>query len=121
MRDADPDGSGEVDFNEFAGALQQQIDSGNTAGGLAAITSQAGSFFGFLNPFSWFATEPPPKPVPVNLGTPNMIRGLPPTKQPQGGAPPPQLRPALSGGPDMWYSHRSGQRSDSFRRCAAAY
>lgn len=54
MVSADPDGSGEIDFEEFVVALKQQMESG---GQLAEVVTSAGGFFGF-NPWSWFAREP---------------------------------------------------------------
>jgi len=57
MRDADPDCSGAVDFEEFCEALARQN------GALAAVTSEASTFFGFLNPFSWFGPSSPRAPA----------------------------------------------------------
>ena len=51
---ADPDGTGTIDFDEFVAALTQQMESG---GQLATVVTTAGGFFGFLNPFNWFAGE----------------------------------------------------------------
>lgn len=51
MKDADPDGSGEVDFEEFVSVLKKQMKDG---GQLADVFTTAGNFFGFLNPLTWF-------------------------------------------------------------------
>ena len=42
MKEADPDGSGEIDFEEFVAALQKQMSDGWSAGGanLAAVVTQ---------------------------------------------------------------------------------
>ena len=48
MVDADPDGSGEIDFEEFVLVLKEQIAAGK-GGGLAKVVNQAGGFFNFLN------------------------------------------------------------------------
>lgn len=69
MKEADPDGSGEIDFDEFVLVLRKQIDAGG-GGGFFSVFSKASDVFGFLNPFSWFAAAPeatpppPPKPDP---------------------------------------------------------
>ena len=55
MKEADPDGSGSVDFDEFCTVLTKQMEAG---GQLASVVDSASSFFGFLNPFSWFAPKP---------------------------------------------------------------
>ena len=55
MKEADPDGSGSVDFEEFCAVLTKQMESG---GQLASVVDSASSFFGFLNPFSWFSSKP---------------------------------------------------------------
>jgi hypothetical protein len=62
MREADPDGSGEVDFEEFVIVLKVQMEAG---GQLAAVVEEASSAFGFLNPFSWFKATPSPKAAEV--------------------------------------------------------
>lgn len=55
MNEADPDGSGSVDFEEFCAVLTKQMESG---GQLASVVDSASSFFGFLNPFNWFSSKP---------------------------------------------------------------
>ena len=46
-----PDGSGEVDFDEFVLTMRTQATGG---GGLADVAGAAGAFFNlFANPFSW--------------------------------------------------------------------
>ena len=71
MRDADPDGSGHIEFEEFASVLKKQLKSGK--GGLASVVTEASSAWGFLNPLSWFAEEPassaasaPPSAAPAS-------------------------------------------------------
>ena len=51
MREADPDDSGEVDFDEFVSVLTKQMEAG---GQLASVVNSASDFFGFLNPLTWF-------------------------------------------------------------------
>ena len=60
MKEADPDGSGEVDFEEFVAVLKKQIGEGG--GGLLSAFSGVSSLLGLLNPLSWFAPPPPPPP-----------------------------------------------------------
>ena len=79
MNDADPDGSGEIDFEEFVAVLTVQMEKG---GQLASVMSEASSFFGFLNPMNWFASAPAPPPAPAPApeqppipGTPGMTPG----------------------------------------------
>ena len=47
MKDGDPDGSGEIDFEEFVTVLKKQMKEG---GQMADVFTQATNFFGFLNP-----------------------------------------------------------------------
>ena len=51
MRDADPDGSGQIEFEEFVTVMRSQMDKG---GGLADVVAAAGNLFGWLNVGSWF-------------------------------------------------------------------
>lgn len=53
MKEADPDGSGQIDFDEFVSVMQGQMAKGD-GGGLANIVSAAGNLFGWVNPLSWF-------------------------------------------------------------------
>lgn len=58
MTEADPNGSGDIDFDEFAAALQSQMKNGT--GGLRDVFTAAGGAFGWLNPLSWFGNSPAP-------------------------------------------------------------
>ena len=73
MKEADPDGSGSVDFEEFVTVLKRQMEAG---GQLAAVVEEASSLFGFLNPFNWFkAKDPePPKKEPPKKMTADELR-----------------------------------------------
>ena len=66
MVEADPDMSGEVDFEEFCSAVKSQVEAGN-GGALAELVQSAGGFFGFFgNLFSFMgggAAEEPAKPA----------------------------------------------------------
>ena len=77
MVDADPDGSGEIDFDELVWATRTQIEAGH-GGKLASVVQQAGSFFGLFGSLlsifgrsseppepqlgSWRGTTPPRRP-----------------------------------------------------------
>ena len=71
MVEADPDMSGEIDFEEFVQVTKAQIEAGN-GGALAAVVQQAGGFFGFFgNIFSMFGGEAPaPAPAPPPAAAP---------------------------------------------------
>lgn len=74
MVEADPDGSGYIEFEEFKTVLQKQLKEGG--GALAGVVTEAGASFGWLNPLSWFGGEEPapkedakpaaPAPTPVS-------------------------------------------------------
>ena len=51
MKEADPDGSGEIDFEEFVAVLKVQMEKG---GQLVSVMTEASSFFSFLNPMNWW-------------------------------------------------------------------
>ena len=57
MKAADVDGSGEMSFDEFFYGLRRELEAGK-GGGLTSIVAQAGSFFDWLNPLSWFPANP---------------------------------------------------------------
>ena len=73
MDDADADGSGVVDFEEFVSAVHRSGGSG----GLAVVANDASSFFGFLNPFGWFGSSAPSTAVELPA------KGLPAKPQAQ--------------------------------------
>lgn len=52
MVEADPDGSGLVEFEEFVTVMAEQMKKGG--GGLVDLVSAAGNLFGWINPMSWF-------------------------------------------------------------------
>lgn len=52
MTEADPDGSGQIEFEEFVAVMADQMKQGG--GGLVDIVSAAGNLFGWINPLSWF-------------------------------------------------------------------
>ncbi|KOO29901.1 calmodulin-like protein 8 [Chrysochromulina tobinii] len=79
MVDADPDGSGAIDFDEFMAVLSKQLGEGKSDG-LASVFSGASSMFGFLNPSLGGRGRAPPSP-------PGWLRGMPPLGQPQEAAP----------------------------------
>lgn len=53
VADADADGSGEIEFNEFVSVLQKHL-AGGSKDGLGAAVMDANSALGWLNPLSWF-------------------------------------------------------------------
>ena len=86
MHEADPDGSGSVDFDEFKTVLKKQLASGG--GGLSNVVTEASATFGWLNPMSWFGPEEPEKkekksakaqPTPSEPGASALVvgQGLP--------------------------------------------
>ena len=54
VKQADPDGNGQLSFDEFVAAILRQAREGGGGGGLAAVVTEASGFFGWLNPLSWF-------------------------------------------------------------------
>ena len=107
MADADPDESGEVDFDEFVGAIKEQMGAGG-GGNLLGVVSGVSSLFGWLNPFAWFTpggsrakdtgAQSAGSAARRGLGArqagaahsptpPGWLRGLPPLGQPQEEAP----------------------------------
>jgi len=90
MKEADPDGSGEIDRAEFEAALRSQASQSSDLG---TVFSQAESLFGWLNPGSWFgkqASDPSAgranrasKKSTVATTTPALRNGLPPSPKPQ--------------------------------------
>ena len=95
VAEADADGSGEVEFDEFVLVLRKQMEGGGTGGALLNVVSEAGSMFGWLNPLSWFATtqaavpDTPPAPVTPAKTPPGTAksRGPVPSLSPQQGPP----------------------------------
>jgi len=87
MADADPDKSGQIEFEEFVAVLKKQVEGGGT-GGLASVVQEAGSHFNLLNPFSWFGggdvsapeASPPPKSRPASAPTAPRSRSPPKSK-----------------------------------------
>ena len=71
---ADADRTGTIEFDEFVGALAAQLAAGE--GDLARVVNEAGSTFGWLNPFSWFA--PSPSSAPAELDAAALATPLPP-------------------------------------------
>ena len=62
VADADPNGSGEIDFKEFTVVLRKQLKEG---GGLGDVVTSALDAFGWLNPMSWFGGEEEGQPKPT--------------------------------------------------------
>lgn len=54
LTQADPNGDGQLSFEEFIQAIHAQKAAGQ-AGGLASVAQTASNAFGWINPFSWFA------------------------------------------------------------------
>ena len=98
MVDADPDMSGQIDFDEFVITVKKQIDSGN-GGELAKVVDTAGGFFGmFNNLFGMFgggdsSTAAPAAPA-ASTGGAAPARSSPP----KGGASPPAASAAFATG-----------------------
>lgn len=78
MKDADPDKSGAIDFEEFSTVLTKQLADGG--GGLANVFTQASSMFGWLNPFSMFGGEPEPAPPPAKAASPPKAASAAPSR-----------------------------------------
>lgn len=73
MKEADPDGSGEIEFEEFVTVLKKQMEVG---GQLATVVEEASSLLGFLNPFNWFKSkepEPHKEPNPPTKESPGKM------------------------------------------------
>ena len=66
VADADPNGSGEIDFKEFTVVLRKQLKEG---GGLGDVVTSASGAFGWLNPMSWFGGEEEGQPKPTGGAT----------------------------------------------------
>ena len=60
VQDADPDATGEIDFEEFMVVMRTQ---GADSGGLADVVSAASNFLGMANPFSWFGSADEEMPL----------------------------------------------------------
>ena len=73
MVEADPDGSGEIDFDEFVTVLNKQMKDGG--GGLFSVFAGASSLFGFVNPLSWFSSKEDPEPPPPGPRSPVVAYG----------------------------------------------
>ena len=74
MQQADPDGSGDIEFEEFKLVMKQQLKAGG--GGLSSVVTEASNAFGWMNPLSWFGPEYPdtmaPAAAPVKTTIPTM-------------------------------------------------
>ena len=82
IAEADPDNSGQIEYEEFVSVLRNQLAGGK--GGLAAVVTEASSAWGFLNPLTWFAADEPapsktqnavPPPVDVPTGKASKAKG----------------------------------------------
>ena len=72
MKESDPDSSGAIEFEEFVTVLKKQTAHEGRPN-LALVFTQASSFFGFLNPLTWFAppeSEEAPAAAPAAVPTP---------------------------------------------------
>ena len=87
---ADPNGDGQLSFDEFVVAIQAQMAAGK-GGGLVAVAEEASSAFGWLNPISWFASTQPESAAPVS---PPALQASPLASQPS--PPASQLSPPRS-------------------------
>ena len=68
MAEADPDNSGQIEYEEFVTVLKKQLKDGK--GGLAGVVTEASASFGWLNPLSWFGDEPAPAAAPSQSAPP---------------------------------------------------
>ena len=72
MADADPNGSGSVDYAEFEAVLRKQLEAPGGSASLAGVVGEASTGFGWLNPLGWGSdtTEKPPAPSPTRQARP---------------------------------------------------
>lgn len=97
MKEADPDGSGEIEYPEFASVLRKQL---RTGGGLADVTTEASGAFGWLNPLSWFGGEEEAPPRTKGKGgkgggAPSPVRKPPSPKPAPAAKPDPVIPPNI--------------------------
>ena len=64
MKEADPDGSGSIDFDEFCAVASKQMEAG---GQLASVVDSASSFFGFFSANSANPAQMTPSPFSLLL------------------------------------------------------
>jgi hypothetical protein len=142
MAEADPDGSGEVDFDEFCSSVKHQIEAGH-GGALTEVVKQAGGMFGWLGGLFGFAEpEPPPPPPPPApkkrtaspprpapaapsnaLASPKPVvpSPPPPAAEPTGGSPPASSSAVVSSGGGGFFGFGGGSATPAAVPSASLY